>query len=461
MGKEKSFNKIESEGKNREQFSSRFGLLATAIGSAVGLGNIWRFPYIVGQYGGGAFLVVYLAMVALIGIPIMLVEFVIGREGRRDAINSFRKLAPNKPWFMSGVIGVLAAFFILSFYGVVAGWTLEYIRMSLINGFSGLGSEGMVNHFSVFISHPIKPVITQVLVMAATGIIVSTGVQQGVEKAAKILIPMLVVIMLILNVYAFMLPGGAAGFEFLFKPDFTKLTKEGVLAALGHAFFSLSLGMGIMITYGSYIPSSEKLTSTALNISLADTVLALLSGIAIFPAVFAFGIEPTSGPGLVFISLPNVFAKMSGGYIFGVMFFVLLFLASLTSTISLLEVVVAFLTDQFKVERRRAAVLSTLAITMVGIFASLANGPLNGVKIFGSNIFDFIDNTTANYFLPIAAFISVIYFGWFLDKNIINKQISNGEIEKYKGFINIFMFLIKFVVPIAIVVVFLFQIGQI
>lgn len=449
------------DNQKREQFSGKFGLLATAVGSAVGLGNIWRFPYIVGQYGGGAFLIVYLAMVAIIGIPIMVVEFIIGREGRRDAINSFRKLSPNKPWFISGVIGVLAAFFILSFYGVVAGWTLEYIRMSLINGFSGMNSGEITNHFSEFISSPIKPIVTQVLVMVATGVIVSTGVQQGVEKAAKVLIPLLVVIMILLNIYAFMLPGGGAGFEFLFKPDFSKLTKQGVLAALGHAFFSLSLGMGIMITYGSYIPSGEKLGPTALNISLADTILALLSGIAIFPAVFAFGIEPSSGPGLVFISLPNVFSQMSGGYIFGIMFFVLLFLASLTSTISLLEVVVAFLSEQFKFERKRAAVISTLVITIIGVFASLSNGVLSEFKIFGDNIFDFIDNLTANYFLTGAAFISVIYVGWFLDKEVIIKQLSNGKKTSYDGMMKLFMFLIKYLVPVAIVLVFLFQIGKI
>lgn len=443
----------EGQPVKREEFSSRFGLMATAVGSAVGLGNIWRFPYIVGQYGGGAFLIVYLAMVAIIGIPIMVAEFIIGREGRLDAINSFKRLAPDKKWHISGVIGIGAAFLILAFYGVVAGWTLEYILIALKNGFVGKTSGEITGMFGTFISHPIKPVVYQLIVMGITGFVVSTGVQEGVERAAKVLIPLLVVIMILLNIQSFLLPGGKAGFDFLFKPDFTKLTKEGVLAALGHAFFSLSLGMGIMITYGSYIPDQEDLASTAIHISIADTILALLSGIAIFPAVFAFGIDPTEGAGLVFVSLPNVFAQMKGGYIFGVMFFLLLFLAALTSTISLLETVVAYVVDNFNFQRKNAAVLSSLAITTLGVFASLSNGVLSHVTIFGDNIFDFLDNLTANYFLTGAAFISVIFIGWALDKDIIKNQItSNGKYER-EGFYRLFMFMIRYIAPIGIIIV--------
>lgn len=437
----------------REEFSSRFGLLAAAIGSAVGLGNIWRFPYIVGQYGGGAFLVVYLIMVALMGIPIMISEMLIGREGRSDAMNSFKKVAPGKKWYISGLIGIMAAFIILGFYGVVAGWTLEYIIKAATNSFVGQSSEQITEMFSAFISHPIRPVLFQVIVMTITGLVVSTGVQSGVEKAAKVLIPLLVVIMILLNIQAFMLPGGRAGFEFLFKPDFSKLTKEGVLAALGHAFFSLSLGMGIMITYGSYIPSSEDLGKTAINISIADTILAILSGIAIFPAVFAFGIDPTQGAGLVFVSLPNVFAKMAGGYFFGLLFFILLFLAALTSTISLLETVVAFVVDNFNFQRRNAAMFSTVLITALGIVASLSNGILSHIQIFGDNIFDFLDNLTANYFLTAAAFISVIFIGWGADKAMVKNQFTNKGSLENEGFYKLFMFLIKFVVPIGIVIV--------
>lgn len=445
-------------GESRENFSSSFGLLAAAVGSAVGLGNIWRFPYITGVYGGGAFLVVYLGIVAIIGLPLMIGEFVIGREGRKDAIGSFKALAPGKPWFASGVLGVLAAFFILSFYGVVAGWTLEYIVKAATNSFVGQSGEQITNMFVNFISDPIRPIIWQVVFMAITGLIVSTGVQEGIEKFAKVMVPMLLLIIIILDIQALRLPGGMAGIDFLFKPDFTKLTKEGVLAALGHAFFSLSLGMGIMITYGSYIDKKENLGKMAINISIADTLIALLAGVAIFPAVFAFGVEPTSGAGLVFMALPNVFPQMPGGYIFGVLFFTLLAVAALTSTISLLEVVVAYLVDTHKVERKKAAILSAVVITLIGMVASLSNGVLGHIKIFGDNIFDFIDHTTANYFLTFAALISVIFLAWNLDKRVVEKQLTNDGTVK-ANYMGIFFFLVKFVAPIGIVLVFLFQVG--
>ena len=447
-------------GQKRETFGSSFGLLAAAVGSAVGLGNIWRFPTITGQNGGAAFLIVYLAMVAVIGVPIMIVEFVIGREGRRDAIGSFRKLAPGKPWFASGVLGVLAAFFILSFYGVVAGWTLEYIVKAATNSFAGQSPDQISNMFVDFISNPLKPIIWQVVFMGITGLVVSIGVKDGIEKYAKVLIPLLLLIIIILDVQALLLPGGKAGLEFLFKPDFSKLTKGTILAALGHAFFSLSLGMGIMITYGSYIDDNENLGSMAVKISIADTIIALLAGIAIFPAVFAFGIEPSAGAGLVFMALPNVFHQMSGGYIFGILFFALLAVAALTSTISLLEAVVAFVVDSFKVERRKATIGTTIAITLVGMIASLSNGVLSHIQIGGDNIFDFIDNTTANYFLTFAALISVVFLAWSLDKEVVKRQLSNdGTINA--GYIDVFYLIVKFVAPVAIVIVFLFQIGKI
>lgn len=442
----------------RGGFKSSFGLLAAAIGSAVGLGNIWRFPYITGKYGGGAFLVIYLGIVAAIGLPIMLSELAIGREGKSDAIDSFKKLAPGKPWFLSGVLGVLAAFFILSFYGVVAGWTLEYVVKAATNSFAGKSGEEITNLFVNFISSPVKPIIWQVVVMIITSFIVSTGIEKGIEKFSKIMVPLLLLIIIILDIRAITLPGGIEGIKFLFQPDFSQINGKVVLAALGHAFFSLSLGMGIMITYGSYIGKSENLGKTALNVSIADTVIALLAGLAIFPAVFAFNVDPTSGAGLVFLSLPNVFPQMPGGYFFGVFFFVLLFLAALTSTISLLEVVVAYLVDSFRMARKTATILASTAITLIGMVASLSNGVLSHILIFGDNIFDFIDNTTANYFLTTAALISVLFLGWSLDRRVIEKQLSNdGSLRA--GYLKVYYFIIKYIAPIAIVLVFLFQIG--
>lgn len=452
-----SDNKGNNLGEGREGFSSSFGILAAAVGSAIGLGNIWRFPYIAGANGGGAFLIIYLGIVAIIGLPIMISEFVIGREGDSDAIGSFRKLSKG-PWFASGVLGVLAAFFILSFYGVVAGWTLEYIVKSATNSFTGQSGEQITNMFVAFISDPIKPIIWQVVFMSITALVVATGVQKGIEKLSKILVPLLLVIIIILDIQAFSLPGGAAGYEFLFKPDWSKLNWSVVLNALGHAFFSLSLGMGIMITYGSYIDDKENLGKMAVGISLGDTLIALLAGMAIFPAVFAFGIEPTSGAGLVFMALPNVFPQMAGGYLFGILFFSLLALAALTSTMSLLEVVVAYLVDSHKVMRKKATAIALVSITAVGMIASLSNGVLSHIQIGGDNIFDFIDNTTANYFLTTAALISVIFLGWRLDKDIVKKQLTSGGTVK-AGYANVFMFLVKFIVPIAIILVFFFQIG--
>ncbi len=442
----------------REGFSSKFGIVAAAVGSAVGLGNIWRFPYVVGKYGGGAFLIIYLGIVAAIGLPLMLNEFVIGREAKLDAIGSFKKLAPKKPFFISGILGVLAAFFILSFYGVVAGWTLEYIFASVTNKFAGQDSEQIANVFLSFIADPYRPIMWQIIFMGITGIIVSTGVEKGIEKVAKIMVPLLLVIVIILDIRALTLPGAMKGLEFLFKPDFSAIDGRVVLAALGHAFFSLSLGMGIMITYGSYIGDKENLGSIALQISIADTLIALLAGIAIFPAVFAYGVDASSGAGLVFITLPNVFNQMPGGYFFSIMFFVLLALAALTSTISLLEVVVAYLVDSIKLTRKKATIIAFSGITLVGFFASLSNGVLSHIDFFGNNFFDFLDETTANYFLTTAALISSIYVGWFMNRDRSRAQLtSDGSYSA--SYANLYYIITKYVAPIGIILVFLYQLG--
>ncbi|HHV39493.1 MAG TPA: sodium-dependent transporter [Tepidimicrobium sp.] len=439
---------------DRESFKTSFGLLAAAIGSAVGLGNIWRFPYITGIYGGGAFLIVYLLCVAIIGIPVMIAEFIIGREGKRNAIASYHRLAPEEPWFISGVLGVGAAFLILSFYGVVAGWTLEYIVSAALNKFAGLGAEGVQNYFVGFTSDPVRPIIWQLIVMGLTSFVVASGVEEGIEKVSKVLVPLLLLIIVILDIRAITLPGGKPGLDFLLKPNFSELSKEGILAALGHAFFSLSLGMGIMVTYGSYIPRDENLGMTSLNISIADTLIALLAGIAIFPVVFAFGIEPGSGAGLVFITLPNVFVQMPGGYIFSIMFFALLALAAITSTISLLEAVVAYVMERFGIRRVKATIITASLITLLGMVASLSNGPLSEIKLFGDNIFDFLDNVTADFFLPISAFISSIFVGWRLDRKIVEKQLTNNGTLQV-GYVKALSFLFKIVSPIAILIVFI------
>ncbi len=450
-----SKEKVSSTNLNkREGFGSSFGLLAAAIGSAVGLGNIWRFPYITGKYGGAAFLLVYLLSVAAVGIPVMLSEVIIGREGKKDAIGSFKELAPETKWYSSGVLGVLAAFMILSFYSVIAGWTLEYLVNSITNQFAGKDVAAIEAMFTDFISHPIRPVIWQIVFMGITALIVAIGVEEGIEKFSKILIPLLLVIVIILDIRAVTLPGGKEGLSFLFKPDFSELNTEGVLAALGHSFFSLSLGMGIMITYGSYIGKKENLGKAVLKISLADTIIALLAGIAIFPVVFAFGIAPDSGPGLIFITLPNVFPEIPGGYFFAILFFALIAVAALTSTISLLEVVVAYGIEKFSISRKKSTITSFILITILGIFASLSNGPLSEISFFGRNLFDFLDYLTANYFLTISALIASIFLGWRLDKKLVENQLTNdGTISA--GYLGLFRFLIRYITPILIVIVFI------
>ena len=451
----------ENQVPKRESFQSSFGLIAAAIGSAVGLGNIWRFPYMVGVNGGAAFLIIYLFFVAIIGIPIMLAEFIIGREGKKDAIGSYKTLAPKEKWYISGILGVLAAFFILAFYSVVAGWTLEYLFSAILNKFQGQTVAQIGEGFEAFISDPVRPIFWQFVVMIITSYVVANGIEEGIEKYSKILIPLLLGLVIILDIRAITLPGGGAGLEFLFKPNFSELTGKSVLDALGHSFFSLSLGMGIMVTYGSYIKKGENLGSTALKIGIADTVVALLAGIAIFPAVFAFGISPDEGAGLVFITLPNVFLQMPGGYIFSIMFFALLALAAITSTISLLEAVTAHIIEKFNMERKKATIITALLITLVGIIASLSNGPvLSHRKIGGMNIFDFLDYLTANYFLTISALISSIFIGWRLDKKIVENQLTNDGSLQIK-YVRLLSFILRFIAPIAIIIVFLTGIGVI
>jgi len=321
----------------RDNFGSKIGVIAAATGSAIGLGNIWKFPYITGVYGGGAFLFVYLGFILAIGLPIMLSEFVIGRKSGRNAFGAFKTLAPKTPWKYVGLMGVAAAFMILAFYGVIAGWSVEYVLKAFTNDFQSKSPQELQSMFTTFQESTFKPVFFQLTFMLATGAIVMIGIKKGIEKYAKILMPILLVIIIILDIKALTLDGAEQGMRFLFYPDFSKLTAEGVLSALGHAFFTLSLGMGTIITYGSYIKKDNNLINTAIQVTVADTVIALLAGIAIFPAVFAFGIEEASGPGLVFITLPNVFELMPGGNFFAILFFVLLTIAALTSSISTLH----------------------------------------------------------------------------------------------------------------------------
>ena len=438
--------------KDRQGFKTSFGVLAAAVGSAVGVGNIWRFPYITGKYGGGAFLIVYIIMVALIGIPLMISEMIIGRRGQSDAVNSFKNLAPNKKWYISGVIGVLAAFIIMGYYSVVAGWSLKYVVLSLGNAFKGKNPQEIAGIFGDFTTSSFLPLVYTFIILFITMLIVSKGVQKGIERASKILLPILLLILFVLGLKSISLNNSMEGIRFLFKPDFGQLSKEAILVAMGHAFYTLSLGMGIIVTYGSYIGKKESLSKLALKISVMDLVVALLAGIAIFPAVFSFGLEPGQGAGLVFTSLPNVFSQMTGGYIFSVLFFLLLTFAALTSTISLLEVVVAYLEDSWKIDRKKAALYSSLGI--MAVFSSLSQGQLADFTLGGKNIFDFLDYLTANFMLLLAALIEVVFLGWFYKKEDLFDELDHQAVGSSK-MKEVFYFLIKIVIPLAIVVIFI------
>ncbi|MDD3301117.1 MAG: sodium-dependent transporter, partial [Bacteroidales bacterium] len=373
----------------RDGFGSRFGVLVAVAGSAVGLGNLWRFPYMVGNNGGAAFIILYLAFVIVLCLPIMFSEFIIGRRTQSNAFGAIKKLAPRSGWLTIGVISVVASVAIMSFYSVVGGWTLDYIIRSFSPSFLTSDSGSLAGQFSGYTSSSVMPVVTHLLFLAISALIVVAGVKNGIERYSKILMPVLFFLVLLLAIRSLTLDGAGAGVEFLFKPDFSKITGTTVLAALGQAFFSLSLGMGCIITYGSYVNKKENLFKISFMSAFADTGFAILAGLAVVPAVFAFGISPSEGPSLVFITLPQVFAQLPFGQIISIAFFFILLIAALTSAISLLEVIVAFCTEELKWSRKGAVIATFLLIGFFGSLSSLSQGILADVKVFGKTFFDF------------------------------------------------------------------------
>lgn len=445
----------------RGEFSSRFGVIAATAGAAVGLGNIWKFPYITGEYGGAAFLFVYLIFIILIGFPITLSEFIIGRKAKKNSYGSFKKLAPNSSWKYVGSLGIFAAFFILAFYSVVSGWGLNYVYEAVMDSFNSNSPGQLNNLFFDFIKDPYRPILFQVIFMMFSGGIVFFGIKNGIEKNVKVMMPILFFLIIALDIRAVTLPGASKGLDFLFHPDFSKLTAQAILVALGHAFFSLSLGMGISLTYASYISDKENLLKVAISVPIADTVIAILSGIAIFPAVFAFGISPGSGPGLVFITLPNIFLQMPGGYIFSILFFFLFVLAALTSAIALLEVVVAYFHEELKMKREVATVFATALITLIGMVCSLSMGPLKDYTIGGKNFFDALDWLSSNLILPVSGMFLSVFVGWKLGKGKIKRELSKSGHRVSTVFLSAFVFIVKYIAPIAIFIVALNGVGLI
>jgi NSS family neurotransmitter:Na+ symporter len=443
----------------RENFGSKIGVLAAAAGSAIGLGNIWKFPYITGVNGGAAFILVYLGCILLVGLPVMVAEFVIGRKTQKNAVGAMKELAPDKPWFLAGALSVVTSFAILSFYAIIAGWVFSYIGRALVGKLTSVPVDQMEANFGALIGSVYEPLVATFLVIAITGAIVIAGIKTGIEKYSKLLMPLLLVLLIALMVRSVTLEGASEGLSFLFKPDFSLLTRRGVLEALGHAFYSLSLAMGIILTYGSYVNKKENILSLAVQVTIADTLIALMAGVVIFPAVFAYGLKPGQGPGLIFITLPAVFKAMPFGAFFGFLFFLLVGIAAITSTISLMEVIVAFVTEQFNMTRKKATLIICLGLFLLSIPSNLSFGPMSDVTIFfGFTFFDFLDKLTANIFLPLGGIFICLFVAWSWGiKNAVKEITSDGLYEfKWEG---LFTFAIKFLAPVSISIIFLNSLG--
>ena len=449
--------------KERGNFGSKLGVILASAGSAVGLGNIWRFPYETGNHGGAAFILIYLGCILLLGLPIMIAEFLIGRHSQANTARAYQILAPGTQWRWVGRMGVLAGFLILGYYSVVAGWTLEYIFEAVSNSFAGKTPAEFISSFQSFSSNPWRPALWLTLFLLATHFIIVKGVEKGIEKSSKIMMPTLFIIILILVGCSVTLPGAGKGIEFLLKPDFSKVDGNVFLGAMGQAFFSLSLGMGCLCTYASYFSKNTNLTRTAFSVGITDTFVAVLAGFIIFPAAFSVGIQPDAGPSLIFITLPNVFQQAFSGipilaYIFSVMFYVLLALAALTSTISLHEVVTAYLHEEFNFTRGKAARLVTTGCILLGILCSLSLGVTKEFTIFGLGMFDLFDFVTAKLMLPLGGLLISIFTGWYLDKKLVWSEITNNGTLKVPTY-KLIIFILKYVAPIAISVIFINELG--
>lgn len=441
--------------KQRENFSSKLGIILATAGSALGLGNIYRFPCEAGANGGGAFLIVYLFIALLIGTPLMVSEFIIGRSSKSNPIGAFRILSKKKSlWPAVGYMGVACAFLILAFYTTVAGWTLGYLGKAAANHFSGCDLPEIERQFASFTTHPWLPIACQMAFIILTAVVVMRGVKDGIERWSKILMPLLLVIMVILCVKSLTLSGASEGLKFFLKPDFSKITGKVLISALGQSFFSLSIGMGALITYGSYIGNKDNLISTATSVTLADTFVAILAGIIIFPAAFTFGIRPEAGASLAFTTLPMVFQQMSGGYFFCLIFFLLLVIATLTSTISLLEVIVAALTEELNMKRWQAAVLGSVGTAVIGLLATISMRYAS-LSIFDKTVFDLLDHVTAMYLMPIGGLLIVLFVGWRMKKNDVNNEMSTSS--KIAFLRKIVYFIIRYIAPVAILVIFISQ----
>lgn len=445
------------------RFGSKIGLVAATVGSAVGLGNIWRFPAEAQSNGGSAFLLVYVVCVLLLGIPVMLGEFSLGRAGRSDAIGVYKKLSPGKPWWMVGGLSILASYIILCFYMVIAGITFEYLLQSISgNLYEGItidgAKQGFAEKMQEYVCGSWGPLVNTYIMIAINLGVLVCGVKKGIERMSNLLMPLLFVLLVIFCWVSLSLPGATEGLNMFFNPDFSKITPTVVINALGQAFFSLSLGMGILITYSSYFPKDTKLTKTATTVSLLDMLVAVMMGVVIFPAIVSFGLtgESLEGQALVFVTLPEVFEQMPGTQLWSILFFILLTVAALTSTVSISEVTIAFFRDRFGMSRFKACLIVMLPLFLFSSICSLSLGPWKDIHIFGMDIFSLLDTVATNIMLPLGAMIMCVYLGWFAPKGLLSDQLTNQQTVKDR-FIGVIMFIIKWIAPPAIAIIFISQ----
>ena len=442
---------------SRDSFGSRFGALVAMAGSAVGLGNLWRFPYLVGENGGAAFIIIYILLSFVICLPIFISEFVIGRRSQKNAFAAFRDLSGGSAWRWVGLFTIIVPLVVLSYYSVIGGWSVEYLLKSVSFSFTGEASQSVFHSmFTDFVSSTWAPLIAHTAFLLVTTLIVIVGIKDGIEKFSKVMMPLLFFMVVAIAIYSMTLPGASAGLDYLFNPDFSKITGKAIAAALGQAFFSLSLGFGTIMTYASYVSKKENIMFQSAATAVLDLMFALIAGMAIMPAVFAFGLNPQSGPGLVFETLPFVFGQMPAGGVVAILFFLALLVAALTSSISMLEVAVAYLVEEKKFSRLWACVVLFAVCWVVGAICSLSFGPLSYIKIDGGNIFDFFDNLSSNILMTLGSLLTVLFVGWRLKKNDVYDEFTNGgTLSRNARIFGVLWFLIRYVCPLAIAAIFI------
>ena len=440
------------------QFSSRIGFILSAAGAAIGLGAIWKFPYVAGISGGGAFFLMFVAFTIFLGLPLLLGEFIIGRKTGKSAIEAYTAIAPGTKWNLIGLLGNVAVFILLSFYSVIGGWILIYIFKGLTGSLSGLSPEGYANLFTSISSNTFLSLTAHLIFVILTIVVISKGVESGIEKASKIMMPALFIIFIIIVIRSLTLDNAILGVEFLLKPDFSKITSESILFALGQSFFALSLGVSGMVTYGAYLPKNTNLNSSAISIVSMNLFIILLAGLAIFPGVFSFGLEPSQGPSLLFNVLPNVFSKIHFGMVFFIAFLILFLFAALTSAFSMLEVIVGSITKGDNTKRKKWAWIIGLAIFVFGIPSTLSSGILSDFTIFGKTFFDTCDYLVSNILMPLGALLISIFLPLKIKKEDIYKEFCTPK-PLARWIFNIWYVLIKYVAPVCIIVVFISSIG--